>query len=262
MELGLAGQITDHVLNLIGTCCKNLRVLRIHGSFLCSANGWIKLFQELENLQEIRLEYAVKLSDLAIKTLVQSCSSLEVVELIECPNVTNEGVLEFSKLKGLSTLTVDSLGSIESPHLQKVVESHAKTLKSLSVNKYTVLNRNPQLSVELLDSITMCENLERLSLKFCPGLTAESENLVSLFTKLSSLKNVNLTGNTSVTDDVVNSLLNIHGESLEVLSLNGINELTERSLLLVSTKLPKIKELDVSWIRYILLIGHLQISCL
>ena len=92
--------------------------------------------------------------------------------------------------------------------------------------------------------------MEAISLQHCPELSSDSTKLVELFSKLSNLKFVNLGGNSSINDDVVNCILNVHGSTLESLSLNAIDGLTERSLLLVSGKLPKIKELDISWVRY------------
>ena len=83
----------------------------------------------------MRLEYAIKLSDKAISALVEVCHELRVVELIECPNVTGEGVLALANLKSLEKLTLDSLGAVQSPNVEKILQVHARALKSLSLNK-------------------------------------------------------------------------------------------------------------------------------
>jgi hypothetical protein len=87
--------------------------------------------------------------------------------------------------------------------------------------------------------------------------------MVDMLTHLMPLSVLDLGGNNCIENDVVHCIANIHGQNLERLSLNGLDELTSSCLFLLLNKLPCITHIDMSWIRYILLIqDHWTIHCL
>ena len=90
----------------------------------------------------------------------------------------------------------------------------------------------------------VCQNLQSLSIQHCPRF--ESETLVSVLSILQPLTHLDLTGNNSLKNEVLDCIAKYHGSQLSFLGLNSLDLLDDFSPL---SKLTKLREFDISWIR-------------
>jgi hypothetical protein len=104
-----------------------------------------------------------------------------------------------------------------------------------------------QLSSAICDELAKC-NLVRLELQHL-AIFSEENLVIDMLNRIHDLEYVDFTGNAQISDDVIVALINNHKDSLEVVILNGLECLTERSLLLLVTKVPHLRVVDVSWCR-------------
>ncbi|KAJ3042893.1 hypothetical protein HDV00_006455 [Rhizophlyctis rosea] len=247
LHLGQCGRITDEVLKSIGHHCPHLTSLTLKGPFLPTDLGFQTLFTSLgKKLTSLHLSHAAKLSHSAIEALVTSCPDLRVLRLDSCHRVGDEGVRALAKLKCLEELQLDSLGEgVKEESLMFLVESVGSGLGSLSFNGY------PEMSDKvLLESIApTCTSLRKLFLKDCPSLTTDGIiHFLAILRTPAGLTHFSLGRNVHLADSAIIALLNDHAHTLEHLSLNGLDELTEVSLGALKGCM-KLRELDVSWIR-------------
>lgn len=102
------------------------------------------------------------------------------------------------------------------------------------------------ISDEALKPIIKCSKLNSLSLAHCPMITTEGlkECIESLESKLIKL---DISGNSQITDIVLDAIAIKHGKELMELNLNGLNQLSK--LCIFKDKLTELRVVDFSWIR-------------
>jgi hypothetical protein len=244
LDLQLCGRMTDDVLDLIGDRCPQLMNLSFTGPFLPSDKAWSKLFSNLTNLRSLRLQFAAKITNQSIQTLVESCPLMEDFELDDCTLVDNAGVAHLKKWIHLKKLSLNCIGQVDVSVLEELLSVVGPHLKLLS------LNRQSSLEDTILPVIQQyCTSLTTLSLQHCALITTNTQSMVKMLTNLKPLTSLDLAGNNCVQDDVMYCIANIHGPNLQYLNINGLDDLTSASLFLLVNKCPNLLFLDISWVR-------------
>lgn len=228
--------------------CTLLEHLSFNGAFLCTEAAFCGLFEKLIHLKVLKLCFAAKLSNKCLETISNSCPNLQQLLIDDSPLISDSGVLELQALTNLSSLTLNSINSLDLSTLEIVFSKLGGNLTQLSLNKHSNL---PADALNIINHF--CPNLKDLSLENCPELTSDTSKLVDLFSNLKPLNTLSLAGNVAIENDALLAISNIHFETLEKLNINGLDELSIVSLENVCTKFKRLKEIDVSWIRYILL---------
>ncbi|KAJ3312826.1 hypothetical protein HDV04_002636 [Boothiomyces sp. JEL0838] len=234
---------TYKVFSLIGDRCSVLRSLTLTGSYLPSSGAYVDLFKKLTALEQLRLEFAVKLDNSGLKSLSENCKNLQALHLRDCERVTNDGIKELESLHHLNQLHLIGIGKVETQTIQKLLENIGHQLTHLS------LDNHPTLSSEITTTIhSKCQILKSISLQECPELIKDTEKLNEMFSKLLGLTSVNLGYNPELTDDPVVVIANSCGETIERLFLNKV-ELSPTTMQLIVNKCTRLVECDFSWIR-------------
>jgi hypothetical protein len=141
LELAFAGQLTDPVLELIGSNCKYLHNIDLHGAFLCTSAGWASLFSNLQRITRIRLEFAVKFDDKALKTLCQKhFGTLRHVELVDC-SLIGPGIQVLSSCNSLETLCLSGIAPYLDEDFVGIIRANHGSLKSVKIAKYNDLKQ-------------------------------------------------------------------------------------------------------------------------
>ncbi|KAI8895398.1 hypothetical protein BC833DRAFT_660145, partial [Globomyces pollinis-pini] len=248
INLSFCGRMTNEILISIGSGCPNLTSLALSGPYLCSDNSFKTVFSKLPLLQHLKLGFVAKISNGSLQELVQSCPNLETLELFDCPLINDISAL--MSLTKLSTLKLNSIGTIEQEVLETILQKLGHQLIELS------LNNHENLTATLWSTIQQCcTKMEMLSLQNNPGLYEDEKDGIECFTKLkTSLVKLDLSHNHSLTDELMTTVMNIHGPSLTHLNLNSLHHLSATMLMLVAKDCKSLVQVDLSWIRYILYI--------
>ncbi len=204
-ELSVKPHCNDEMLkNEIAN--KKIEELSIAGSRVSDAGIEYICKLPLTSLNASRTQ----VSDAGLKSLA-TISTLEVLDLTGCTNITVKGLAALSNLHSLNTLSLGgtSLQGIES--LQKL------PLTNLTIS-------HSPLSDETLKSISMLPSLNVLDLNGCSNIT--NSGLASL-SNLRSLATLSLK-ESSINDNNLSSVGKLG--SLSVLDLSGCSNLTDKGL--------------------------------
>ncbi|XP_028768948.1 F-box/LRR-repeat protein 3 isoform X2 [Neltuma alba] len=156
--------VTDHGVALIAVKCKEIRSLDI--SYLPITEKCLSPIFELEYLEDLVLEHCLRLDDDGLVSLKQSCQSLKVLNLSNCPNISHIGLSALTKC---------------AQNLEKIILSYGL---SFTTDLAKCLNDSPKLqSVNLDGSLVRCSgimaigywhsSLRELSLSKCRLVTDE-----------------------------------------------------------------------------------------
>ncbi|KAJ3324603.1 hypothetical protein HDV06_006496 [Boothiomyces sp. JEL0866] len=231
------------VFKHIGERCGDLRSLTLTGAYLPTSKGFVALFKHLPKLEQLRLEFAVKLDNNSLKSLAENCKDLQVLYLKDCERVSELGIKELELLHHLNQLHLIGIGKVETQTIQKLLENIGHQLTHLS------LDNHPTLTSDITSTIyTKCNILRSISLQDCPELIQDTDKLNEMFTKLSGLTSVDLRYNPELGDDPVVVIANMHGDTIEQLFLNKM-ELSPTTMQLIVNKCTGLIECDFSWIR-------------
>ncbi|KVH90284.1 F-box domain, cyclin-like protein [Cynara cardunculus var. scolymus] len=193
------------------------------------------------NLKQFCLRKCSLLSDNGVTSFAKSALSIENVLLEECNRVTECGV--FSLLvncsSNMKSLTLENCFGIKDLAPQ-IPFSRCNAFRSLSVRNCPGFGNN---SLVLLGNL--CPQLQHVEFTGLHGITNEG------FTPLircceAGLVKVNLSGSMNLTDNMVSEITKVHGETLEILNLDGCRSVTDASLVAIAFNCLKLSELDVS----------------
>ncbi|KAJ3123359.1 hypothetical protein HK098_002001 [Nowakowskiella sp. JEL0407] len=255
LNLSLCGRMRDSVLMLFGEKLGNLSRITLSGCFLVTDAAFSSIFGAIgPRLLELNLHHAAKLTSVSVKVLVTDCVNVEKLTLDQCTGVDNDALIFLKSLKNLKELRLNCLGAnITNDMITTVISEVGKNLSCLSLNGY------PGMTDQLLITgiAANCKRLIELSLAECENLTEEGmvQFLIELKGKSQNdLVSLNLYRNVNLKDDTLNTIVNLYGHSLRFLNINGLDELTPRSLMCLSKSNiaghpNKLEELDISWVR-------------
>lgn len=192
------------------------------------------------------------------------CPNLETVGMKRITGLCNETVQHLARLKNLRVLDLtEPFGIVTDEYVVPIIRSAGKNLEKL------VLDGCTELGDETFQAIVQyCPNLQSLSLALLDKISDEA--VVKGFKswkKNHGLVNLNLTRCVGIKDDSVKAILAHSGASLEVLSLNSLDELTQETFDLFIDEERDVGndlvELDVGFVRCVSdeLVSKLSRNC-
>lgn len=254
LHLGLCGRMTDMVIDHMGKYCTHINDLTLEGPFLPTEEAFNNLLGSLK-LNKLSLQYAANLnSDAIVKLLETSKDTLEYLRIDQCLSIGDKGVRLLGEFDNLKTLILTDLGlSVSEESLASTIESIGDNLTELQLNYF------PHLSDHVLNDIiaAKCTNLQHLALGYCGEESFTTEGLTLFFKekwnpnisdKLRFLS-LDLTRNHQLKDDFLIVFLERYGYGIQNLNLNGLDLLTNESLMILAKSCPNLITLDVSWVR-------------
>ncbi|KAI8589578.1 hypothetical protein BDZ88DRAFT_417319 [Geranomyces variabilis] len=247
LQLGNCGRMREPTLKAIGDHCSHLEALNLDGPFLPGDESFAAMFEAIgDKLLELTLRHAAKLSQAGIEALVRYCPNLTTLRLDHCFKLDDQCIRSLATLRQLQTLELGFMNrTIAEDAILYLIESVGANVRSLT------LDRHPNVTDRVLLQIaTSCQHLTEISFVECESIT--SEGLLEFIRALQPTVNLNtvtLARIVHLNDDAIIALVNRFGRALMKLNLNGLDELSERSLRAIATGCPHVRDLDVSWIR-------------
>lgn len=261
--------ITDFSLALIGHYGKAITDLNLCFLRYVSPRGfWVMgTAQGLQSLASLTITSCVGVTDVSLEAVGKGCTNLKSMCLRDCRIVSDAGLVAFARAAGsLENLLLEECHMITQRGILNAVSNCSK-LKSLSLVKCLGVRDLPPQAFLL----PPCNSLRSLSIRSCPGFGSTSLAMVgrlcpqlhhldlSGLTRITDaglrpllenaeagLVKVNLTNCLNLTNEVVLSLARLHGESLELLNLDGCRKITDASLVAIADNCPLLNDLDVS----------------
>ncbi|KAK9058900.1 hypothetical protein SSX86_023745 [Deinandra increscens subsp. villosa] len=208
--------VTDLGLEALGRGCPNLKQISVKKSSLLSDNGIVAFAKVTVSVESVILEECHTVTQLGIFGLLVSCGSLKTLSLTKC------------------------LGIQDLPMIIPSGLSPCKSLISLSICNCPGFGN---FSLALMGRL--CHNLQEIVLTGLHGI--KDSGLASLIKNCESgLTKIDLSGCVNLTDKIVSDISMVHGETLEVLNLDGCRSITDASVVTVAQNCFSLKELDVS----------------
>ncbi|KAK4369985.1 hypothetical protein RND71_009460 [Anisodus tanguticus] len=261
--------ITDFSLAVIGHYGKEITDLNLSSLRNVSQKGfWVMgNAQGLQSLASLTISLCRGATDVSVEAVGKGCQNLKHMCIRKCCFVSDSGLVAFARSAGyLESLLLEECNRITQTGILNAV-SNCRKLKSLSLVKCVgVKDLPPQAS-----SLSPCESLRSLSIRSCPGFGSTSLAMVGnlcpqlhhldlsgltgitdagllplLESSKAGLMKVNLTDYLNLTDEVVFSLARLHGETLELLNLDGCRKVTDASLVAIADSCPLLNDLGVS----------------
>ncbi|CAD5212341.1 unnamed protein product [Bursaphelenchus okinawaensis] len=151
-------------------------------------------------------------TDDLLRTIVKSCTSLKEISIIDCPNVTDQGILDI-------TLNQPDLYSVELRYLRNLSSNGLKNIKS----RY----------------------LDVVDLSGCSRIT--SEGIFDLVYNNRSIKKLNLSNCRDLDDQALYDIAYCIGENLETIELDCLPNMLDPATTLhdLSHKCPNISQLSL-----------------
>ncbi|KAL0372239.1 UNVERIFIED_CONTAM: EIN3-binding F-box protein 1 [Sesamum calycinum] len=238
--------ISDVSLAVIGHYGSEMTDLALIGLQNVNERGfWVMgKGQGLQKLKSLSLTACPGISDLGLEAVGKGCPDLKLFAIRKCPRVSDSGLVSFTKAAGcggkLKALAIENCLGIQDLDFAFPVTSFCHSLRSLSI-------RN-------------CPGFGDASLgmlaRFCPKLTqldfsglqciSNAGILPLIQSSEAGLVKVNLSGSAKLTDNVVTAIAELHGETLELLNLDGCQYITDLSMLAIARNCSVLSELDVS----------------
>ncbi|KAK1550218.1 hypothetical protein Q3G72_015617 [Acer saccharum] len=194
------------------------------------------------NLKQFCLRKCAFLSDNGLISFVKAAGSLECLQLEECHRITQFGF--FGSLLNcgalLKALSIVSCLGIKDLNMGLPMVSPCNSLRSLSIRNCPGFG-----DVSLAALGKLCPQLQSLDLSGLQGIT-DAGFLPVLKSCEAGLVKVNLSGCVNLTDKAVSTMAELHGWTLEMLSLDGCRKISDASLMMIADNCFLLCDLDVS----------------
>lgn len=194
------------------------------------------------NVKQMSLRKCCFVSDHGLGAFTKAAGSLECLQLEECNRITQTGILyAVSNCRKLKSLCVAKcMGIKDIPTSEALVLAPCETLRSLTIRNCPGFG-----STSLATVGKLCPQLHYLDLSGLYGIT-DASILPLLESCESGLVKVNLTDCLNLSDEVVLSLARLHGQTLQVLNLDGCRKVSDASMVAVAENCAMLNDLDVS----------------
>jgi DNA repair protein RAD7 len=251
LQLSFCGRLIDSTLTQIVSRLNSLQHLILIGPFLITTGTWKSALETMgRKLRTFEISDTARWDESCSKTLVDKCPNLEVVGFKRINGLSDSSVQWLSKLKNLKSLDLtEPVGKVTDESIVPIVRNTGAKLEKLVLDGCVDLGDKTFQAI-----IQYCSNLHHLSLALLDKITEES--VVKGFkswTKNHGLLRLNLSRCVGIKDAGVQAILAHSGASLEWLSLNSLDELTQETFKLFLDELGNIGkglvELDVGFVR-------------
>jgi DNA repair protein RAD7 len=238
LQLSFCGRLIDETLATIVSHLKSLQHLILTGPFLVTVQTWKSALETIgPKLLTFEISDTARWNDDCSETLVSQCLS-------------DTSVMCLSKLKNLKSLDLtEPSGTVTDKVMVTIIGSVGATLEKLVLDGCVTLGDETFQAI-----IAHCPNLKHLSLalldQITDGCVAEGFNS---WNRNKGLQILNFPRCVRIKDAGVQAMLTHSGTSLESLSLNSLDELTQDTFKLFNDSLTTVGdslvELDVGFVR-------------
>lgn len=265
LQLSFCGRLSDPTLTAIISRLKHLEHLILIGPFLITTQQWKQTLETIgHNLRTFEISDTARWDEECSRTLVEKCPNLQVLGMKRINGLSNQSIQYLVNLSQLKTLDItEPTGLITDEYIVPIIANAGPNLEKL------VLDGCVELGDETFNAITQyCPHLSHLSLALLDRMTDEcvAKGFKS-WTNNHGLNTLNLTRCVGIKDAGIQAALAHSGASLEILSLNSLDELTQETFRLFMDEETRVGsdlvELDVSFVRCVNddIVGRLSRAC-
>jgi DNA repair protein RAD7 len=265
LQLSFCGRLSDPTLTAIISRLKHLEHLILIGPFLITTQQWKQTLETIgHNLRTFEISDTARWDEECSRTLVEKCPNLQVLGMKRINGLSNQSIQYLVNLSQLKTLDItEPTGLITDEYIVPIIANAGPNLEKL------VLDGCVELGDETFNAITQyCPHLSYLSLALLDRMTDEcvAKGFQS-WTNNHGLNTLNLTRCVGIKDAGIQAALAHSGASLEILSLNSLDELTQETFRLFMDEETRVGsdlvELDVSFVRCVNddIVGRLSRAC-
>ncbi|KAG9450439.1 hypothetical protein H6P81_010404 [Aristolochia fimbriata] len=250
INLEFAQDVEDEHLSLLKTKCMqsllDLEALNLNGCQKISDHGIAAVTIACPNLKSFSIYWNVRVTDLAVKHLVNNCRKITDLNLSGCKGISDQSLhLLSNRYKDLETLNLTRCIKLTDNGLQQILlkcsslqSLNLYALSSFTDNSYRKISLLPSLrfldlcgsqnlSDEGLSSISKCTKLVSLNLTWCVRVT--DIGVISVAQSCTTLEFLSLFGITGVTDKCLEALSTFCSSTLTTLDVNGCTGIQRRS---------------------------------
>lgn len=225
-----------------GQGLKKLRSLSITACPWTSDSGLEAMGQGCPDLKVFALRKCLRVSDNGIMSFAKSAGSLESLQIEECHVITQRGFFGILANCGhkLKALVLSNCLGIRDLNFEFPLTFRCDSLRSLTIRNCP---RFGDSGLSMLSGV--CPKLTRVDLS---GLESITEAGIIPFVQISEpgLVKVNLSKCVNLSDNAVSAIAKLHGETLELLKLDGCRYVTDISMMEIARNCISLSELDVS----------------
>ncbi|KAF9148927.1 hypothetical protein BGX20_006186, partial [Mortierella sp. AD010] len=248
LKLKFCGRINDAVMSLYASHLTQLTSLSLIGPILVTEAIYIKFFEAVgSGFEKLELKHSARFSLKTLKALCENCPNLTCLRLGDCNMMDDEWIEVIAGLTKLRSLRIRNpgRGRVTTEPVVKLIQAVGSGLEELELKGCVDLE-----DAIMVDAIRpCCVRLERLNIAGCELLTTEAvENLFKDWSTNRGLNYVNLENCILVGDEALKALTSHSAETLEELSIKGLDELTKEALLTIA-RCENLTTLDASWCR-------------
>lgn len=265
LQLSYCGRLNDSTLTAIISRLKHLEHLILIGPFLITTKQWKQTLQTIgHHLRTFEISDTARWDEDCSRTLVQECPNLEVVGLKRINGLSDQSIQYLANLSRLKALDItEPTGLITDEFIVPIIANAGSNLEKLTLDGCS------ELGDQTFSAITEhCSHLSHLSLALLDRITDDcvSKGFKS-WTNNHGLSTLDLTRCVGIKDAGVQAVLTHSGASLEILSLNSLDELTQETFKLFMDEETRVGsdlvELDVSFVRCVNddIVGQLSRAC-
>jgi len=240
LDLNRCGRMTDATLAQIADGCPLITEVRLGGAFLVTDEAFAYFIKSHPKLKQVVLDNAPK-AGLQTLQAVSTLAEAAVLTFANCMTLDDALVKNLKTAPVLKELTLSHSAIITN-------EGASAVLDSVSSAKLTALDLSSCLCLN--DSIAKkiaakFPRLQELSLEGCQITDEGGIEIASSCTRLKKLSlRRTLVGNETLQAIAVNA-----GKHLIHLNLNGLQEISEDTLVIITENCPNLEEVDLSWLR-------------
>ncbi|KAH6831072.1 EIN3-binding F box protein 1 [Perilla frutescens var. hirtella] len=262
--------ITDVSLAVIGHYGRAMTDLSLVGLQNVNERGfWVMgKGQGLQKLRSLSITACQGASDLGVQAVGEGCPDLKLFTLRKCPRVSDHGIVSFAKAAGsLENLQIEECHMITQRGFFGILANCGQKLKALALANCLGI-RDLNFGFPLTSG---CDSLRSLTIRNCPGFGDSGLGMLGRIcpklthVDLSGLQSitdagivplvqsseaglvkVNLSKCVNLSDNAVSAIAKLHGETLELLNLDGCRYITDTSLMEIAGNCFSLSELDVS----------------
>ncbi|KAF9192844.1 hypothetical protein BGZ49_003373 [Haplosporangium sp. Z 27] len=248
LKLKFCGRIDDDVIDLYGESLTQLTSFSLIGPILITEAAYIRFFEAVgDRLEKFELKHSARFSLKALKALCENCPKLTHLRLGDCGLMDDEWIETIADLTKLRSLRIRNpeRDRVTTEPLVKLIQSVGSGIEELELKGCVGLEDSV-----LTEAIRpCCARLERLNISGCEEFTTEAiEKLFDNWSINRGLNYVNIDSCIMLGDGALKAITSHSAETLEVLRIKGLDELTRDSLITIA-KCENLTTLDASWCR-------------
>lgn len=248
LHLGFAGDMTDAVVDAMISNLKSIKSLHLRGAFLVTKPAYKRLFEHYgKQLESLTLAESVRVNGEVLASLAENCSNLKHLRLFTVPSVDDDALQELAKFTELESLELMhcSEEATDKP-LVDILNATGSTLTKLQLAGFPGLTADATTAIK-----ASCKNLRTLDIHGAEDLPPAA--IVDLFNSwdvTAPLVNLNVSSIFEMDDEGFRAIIQHCGDTVEELNISKCRHISSSVWEeVIEQKLPKLRSLDVSFVR-------------